>query len=92
MIKEFDPMLSQVLDLQEKIQRQKDHKEYTVTYDANLYEFITKEQQELVKRKTSYQIFNQPIEDRFDGDWNAFMNFARKNRGWANKIETVDAG
>lgn len=89
MISEFDPMLSQVMDLQEKIQRKKDHKEYTVTYDANLYEYITQEEQELVKDKTNYQIFNQPIEDRFNGDWQAFMNFARKNRGWNNTIVKI---
>lgn len=91
LIGEFDPMLSEVFDLQEKIQRKyTDENEYVVTYRANLYEYITQPETELETGETQYRIDNLPIEDRF-ADWIAFMNFARKNKGWENPIEKLSA-
>jgi len=89
LLPDFDPLLSEVFDLQEKIQRKyTDENEYHVTYRANLYEYITQKDTQLVTKTTNYRIDNLPIEDRFE-DWFAFMNFARKNKGWQNKIEQV---
>ena len=59
-------------------------------YRANLYEYITQPETALDMTETHYRIDNLPIEDRFD-DWFAFMNFARKNKGWANNIEKIAA-
>jgi putative methyltransferase len=89
LLPEFDPMLSQVMELQDKSQRQVKEKTYTVVYDANLYEYLTSDE-ELIYGTTTYTIHSQSVPDRFNGDWQAFMNFARKNRGWANKIEAAN--
>jgi len=86
LLDKFDPMLSQVVDLQEKIQRQLDEGKYAIRCDANLYEYIV-ENTNLEYKETNYVITNKKIEKRFEGNWVAFMNFARKNRGWNNKIE-----
>ena len=82
-------MLSQVMELQDKSQRQVKEKTYNVVYDANLYEYLTSDE-ELIYGTTTYTIHSQSVPDRFNGDWQAFMNFARKNRGWANKIEAAN--
>lgn len=86
LIGEFDPLLSQVLDLQEKIQRQPVYKVHEVTYDKNLYEYILYDEP-LVDEKTSYTLVNDSLDARFKNDWISFMNFARKNRGWKVKVE-----
>jgi len=85
MLNEFDPQLSQVLDLQEKIQRQPENGMHTLTCNNNLYEYIVNNAP-LTSQKVQYTITNNAIEDRFDKDWVAFMNFARKNKGWINDI------
>ena len=86
LIGEFDPLLSQVLDLQEKIQRQPIYKVHEVTYDKNLYEYIQYDEP-LVDEKTSYTLINDSLDARFKNDWISFMNFARKHRGWKVKVE-----
>ena len=88
LIDDFDPQLSQVLELQEKIQRQPNQDEHTITCNSNLYEYIVNKDQLLVNNTTQYTITNNAIEDRFNNDWFAFMNFARKNRSWLNDIES----
>ena len=85
---EFDPILGQVLELQEKIQRQSTESKHTILCDGNLYEYIVNNDK-LHNEKTTYTITNKKIEDRFDNDWVAFMNFARKNKGWMNVVETT---
>ena len=84
----FDPQLSQVLDLQEKLQRQPHQAKHTITCNSNLYEYIVNNDQLLIDNTTLYTITNNAIEERFDNDWFAFMNFARKNRSWLNDIES----
>jgi len=81
-------MLSQVIDLQEKIQRQIGEHKHVIKCDANLYEYIV-ENKKLELEETNYVITNKNIEERFEGDWIAFMNFARKNKGWVNELETT---
>ena len=88
LLDKFDPMLSQVIDLQEKIQRQIGEHKHVIKCDANLYEYIV-ENKKLELEETNYVITNKNIEERFEGDWIAFMNFARKNKGWANELETT---
>ena len=88
LINEFDPQLSQVLELQEKIQRQPEQGLHTITCDNNLYEYIVNNTP-LTNQKVQYTIINNEIEDRFDKDWVAFMNFARKNKGWMNEVATT---
>ena len=83
-----DPLLVEVIDLQNKSQRQKDKEKHIVTYSANLYEFIAQDA-ELQNKDTTYNIDVPALDDRFNGDWNAFMTFSRKNRNWASQIEVV---
>ena len=85
LINTFDPQLSQVLELQEKIQRQPDQGLHTITCNSNLYEYIVNNTP-LTNQRVQYTITNNAIEDRFDKDWVAFMNFARKNKGWMNDV------
>ena len=59
------------------------------SYSANIYEYITKDA-ELQKVDTTYNINSPALDDRFNGDWNAFMTFSRKNRSWANIIERAE--
>ena len=84
-----DPLLSEVIDLQNKGQRQIQAKSHIVTYSANIYEYITKDA-ELQNVVTTYNINSPALDDRFNGDWNAFMTFSRKNRSWANIIERAE--
>ena len=79
LIGEFDPMLSQVINLQEKIQRQVGEQKHLIKCDANLYEYIV-ENKDLELKETNYIITNRNIEERFKGNWSEFMNFARKNK------------
>jgi radical SAM superfamily enzyme YgiQ (UPF0313 family) len=88
LLDKFDPMLSQVIDLQEKIQRQKGEHKHVIRCDANLYEYIV-ENKKLELEETNYVITNKNIQERFEGDWIAFLNFARKNKGWTNELETA---
>lgn len=85
LIEGSDPLLSQVLELQEKIQRQSEYNIHHVTCDMNLYEYIEYDQP-LVNNETKYTIINEKIDSRFNNDWIAFMNFSRKNRGWKAKV------
>lgn len=85
-----DPMLDEVIDLQQKIQRQTNASQHKVNYSANLYEYIMDDSTTLIKGETTYSIIDTGIEDRFNGDWNSFMTFARKNGSWRNDITQIE--